>query len=212
MSDKIIMVDVDDTLYSFCNAARKVLATWTGPNEEQFRSAAYGIWTDWRSADDLCGGDFFDVIKVVHEDDSILSQEPFPDCAETLQELDAAGHRLKYVTSRDPKCFDATLQWLRDWEFPVDKRNLICSYDDKIEHTRECQFIIDDRPKTLVSFVYDFDWKYKHGSSNENKRRRGFGLHVTQNLSLTDVPDVYLAPNWALLRRYLAEKGGLLDG
>ena len=212
MSNKIIGIDLDDTLYSFCAAARAELAEWDGPEAEQFRKAAYAIWTDWRSADDLCGGEFMKVIERVHEDDSILSQEPFPDAVDAVRALDEAGHRLLYISSRDPKCWKATYQWLDECGFPVHDRNLICTYDSKIPHLAGAQFIIDDRPKTLVEFVYDFQWKYKHGSESKERQRRGFGLHVTQNLSLTDVPNIYLAPTWALLRHYLADKGDLLDG
>lgn len=205
---EIIGVDVDDTLYSFAQAAREELADWTGPDRERFRSAAYAQWTDWRSADELCDGRFFDVIKKVHSDAVIKRQKPFPGSKKVLKELDEAGHRMRYITSRDGKCKTATADWLFDvCGFP--EGELICSYDDKIPRISDCRYIIDDRPKTLVQFVYDFQYKYKHGS--EHKKRMGFGIHATQNMSLTDVPGIYLAPTWGLLRRYLVEKGELID-
>src|ERR1700752_1373949 len=181
MSNKIIGIDLDDTLYSFCAAARAELAEWDGPEAEQFRKAAYTIWTDWRSADDLCGGGVMKVIERVHEDESILSQEPFPDAVDTVRALDEAGHRLVYISSRDPKCWKATYQWLDEGGVPVPGRDLSCTEGRKTPPLAGVQCIMDDRPKTLVEFVYDFQWKYKHGSESKERQRRGFGLHVTQN-------------------------------
>lgn len=202
--------DVDDTLYSFCDAARRELGDWPGKDRDRARQAAYAIWTDWRSAAELCNGFWLDVIDRVHEDDSILEQEPYPDAVDVLCDIDKAGHEITYISTRAPKTKKATRNWLDDCGFPA-THNLICTLDSKIPHIRECQYIIDDRGKTLVEFVYDFDWKYKHGSKNEEKKRKGFALHGTANMSFTDVPDVYLAPSWALLRPYLKDKGGLLD-
>lgn len=31
--------------------------------------------------------------------------------------------------------------------------------EDKRPHVADCQYLIDDRPKTVVDFVYDFDWE-----------------------------------------------------
>jgi hypothetical protein len=205
----LVAIDVDDTLYDFCAAARRELVNWTGPDTQRAKQAAYALWSDWRLAGELCDGFWLDVIAKVHGDESILRQEPFLDAAEVVTEL-AQRHELLYISTRDPKCHEATSQWLANEGFP--KGDLICTFESKIPHTRDCQFIIDDRPKTLVQFVYDFHWKHKHGSENPDKKRLGFGLHCTSNLSLTDVPDLYLAPTWALLRHYLADKGGLLDG
>jgi hypothetical protein len=204
-----VAIDIDDTLYSFCQAARQELIDWPGEDAQRAKQAAYSIWSDWRSAGELCNGFFDDVIAKVHEDDCILSQEPFKDAVDVLNEICEAGNEITYISTRAPKTYDATAQWLDNCGFPAG--NLICTFESKIPRVRHCQYIIDDRAKTLVEFVYDFDWKYKHGSQNDDMRRLGFGLHVTQNLSLTDVPGVYLAPSWALLRTYLVEKGQLLN-
>jgi hypothetical protein len=89
--------------------------------------------------------------------------------------------------------------------FPLGE--LICTLDDKMPHVDDCQYIIDDRPKTLCDFVYDFNWK----SMNRPWPRKGFGIFGDHNRSLTDVPNIYLAPNWTLLRQYMIDKG-VLDG
>lgn len=203
-----IACDIDDTMYDFCGAARQELAHWEGPDALRARQVAYALWSDWRSPNDLCGGFWLDVIAKVHAPESIVGQEPFPGAVDVLWDLSNAGHELTYISTRDPKAYEPTAQWLGEQGFPSGDLN--CTYDSKIPHIRECQYLIDDRPKTLVEFVYDFHWKHKYGSENEDMKRVGFGLHGMPNLSLTDIPGVYLAPSWALLRTYLVEKGGLL--
>ena len=69
----------------------------------------------------------------------------------------------------------------------------------------DCQYIIDDRPKTLVEFVYDSNWQ-----KETTPARKGFGLFCEYNRALTDVPGIYLAPNWTLLEKYIEEKSDLL--
>jgi len=204
-----IAVDVDDTMYDYCGAARQELANWSGPDAQRARQASYAVWSDWRSPNDICGGNLWmDVIAKVHEDESILRQDPFPGAVDVLHEL-AQQHEILYISTRAPRCHDATAQWIRDLGFP--DGDLVCTFESKIVHTVDCQYIIDDRPKTLVEFVYDFHWKHKYGSYGEDTKRLGFGLLGSPNLALTDVPGVYLAPSWALLRTYLVEKGGLID-
>jgi hypothetical protein len=84
---------------------------------------------------------------------------------------------------------------------------LICTEEDKLPLIVNCKYLIDDRPKTLVQFVYDNNW---YGKMIDE--RKGFGLFYEYNRSLTDVPGIYLAPNWALLEKYIEEKSELLNG
>lgn len=205
-----IGIDIDDTLCSFTDQARSLLANWPDAiYADRARQAAYSPWTQWRMAADLCDGFWQDVIDKCHEPDMIMANQPYPGAVEVIQALHKRGHHLFYISNRHPSRHEPTAAWLEKNGFPMD--TLLCTYDAKLPWIADCQYLIDDRPKTLVEFVYDYNWKNYHGSENQSKARRGFGIMTPANQSFTDVPKVYLAPNWKLLRRYLALKGGLVD-
>ncbi len=207
-------VDVDDTLYSFGQLARQVVceeAARTG--DEQLRAAAYAPWTEWRSPPDHMGLDvWLDIIEKCHTDEMIWSQVPYPGARDTLWNIFNSGHDLVYISNRREDSHGSTSAWLENNDFPNaaftdgDRVSLVCTTGDKTPHVSHCQYLIDDRPKTLVEFVYNYDWKNKWGSTNEEMRRKGFGLHSEYNRALTDVPGVFLAPNWTLLASHLVRK------
>jgi hypothetical protein len=215
-----IAVDIDDTLYSFTQLARQVIAEVASKtDDEKLTHAAYSPWPEWSAPTDLMGLDvWLEIIEMCHTDEMIWNQPPFKGAYEVLWALIDNGHDITYISNRREDSYGATMGWLENHDFPhpgnydtatftprpMDSRvQLICTTGDKKPHIADCQYIIDDRPKTLVEFVYDFDWRVEHPS----EPRRGFALHTQYNGALTDVPGVYLAPNWALVGRYLERKG-----
>lgn len=208
-----IAVDIDDTLYSFAYLARKVM-TKIGFEERdrQMIAAAYAEWPEWRSPVDLLGEErWLEVIHMCHDDDLIIAQKPFEGAAETCRALVEAGHELLYISNRAHERTEATHCWLDINGFTMENTEVMCLMGDKTPHIADCQYFIDDRPKNLVNFVYDFQWQNKYGSQNEEKARRGFGLMTPFNRSLTDCPRIYLAPTWSGLNYYLATKGLLKE-
>jgi hypothetical protein len=123
-----------------------------------------------------------------------------------VNELADAGYRLLYVSNRDPSTTRVTEEWLIDQGFPIDVQEVICTMKDKKELIQNCRYLIDDRPKTLVDFVYDYEWRRPNVPE-----RKAFGLMFEYNRALTDIPNIYLAPTWGGLRYYLEDKG-VLDG
>lgn len=203
-----IAIDVDDTLYSFANAARQVLTRRAFESGDKvLRTAAYIPWEEWRTPPDLIGVDaWLDVIAETHQDNSILMQDAFPGAYETLTAIQDSGHEIIYVSSRDAKCEPATAKWLFYInDFP--QGALTCTSHDKREALRQSQYLVDDRPFTLVNFVTDFNWKNAHGSENQEKARKAFGLVTEFNRNLTDVSDIYLAPTWDGIHDYLVREG-----
>jgi hypothetical protein len=196
-----IAIDIDDTLYSFQQAAREafleVAEDW---GEPAVRNGAYHPWTEWRSMMDSAGpGAGEEVIRRVHHPKAIKTQRPFKNANTVVYALARAGHELLYISNRDADTHDATQEWLDFWGFPPGE--LVCTREDKIPLLRGCQYIIDDRPKTLVQFVYDRNWPYPTG-----KRRLGFALASPVNQNLTDIPGVYLSPTWSGIAHYLRKK------
>ncbi len=163
----MIAVDLDDTVYSFTTLARNVLASRAAnTGDERLTNAAYALWPEWRTPVDLLGLDLWlDVIAECHSDQSILNQIPYPGVKKTLQELVERGHKVIYLSSRNETCEDATVRWLDMHHMP--EGVLTCTGHDKAEYLAECQYVIDDRPSTLVSCYYDCQ---TYSSSYNHKR------------------------------------------
>lgn len=193
-----IGVDIDDSLYSFGSLARNVLADEAArTGDKLLERAAYAEWPEWRSPVDLLGTEeWLRIIALCHDEEMIRVQQPFEGAVQLLTEL-AEEHELVYVSTRDTERYMATKEWLTNNLFPDGE--LVCSGQDKNIYLKDCQYLIDDRPKNLIQFVY----------SDTYLERIGFGLLHSYNRSLTDVPNIYLAPNWTLLRTFM-EKTRLL--
>ncbi len=204
-----IAIDIDDTLYSFTSLARRVMTKIGFETEDkQLIAAAYAAWPEWRSPTDLLGVDrWLEIIDMCHDNDMILAQTPHLGAANTCNALVRAGHKLLYISNRATETEAATGAWLDANGFFTGDAELMCLMGDKTPHIADCQYFIDDRPKNLIQFVYDYDWPNKWGSNREDKKRRAFGLTTEFNRALTDVPRIYLAPTWSGLNYYLQSKG-----
>lgn len=200
-----IAVDIDDTLYSFNNLAREVFVDVAiEKGNKRYQRGAYCAWGEWRSPPDVTDDDvWMEVIERCHSPEMISQQVPFSNASDTLTELAEQGYELRYISNRDPLATSDTKSWIDYYNFPDGE--LICTREDKLPQIRDCMYLIDDRPKTLIQFVYDFHWKHRYGSENKQYERKGFGLYMPYNAALTDVPGIKLAPNWKLLRQYLIE-------
>jgi phosphoglycolate phosphatase-like HAD superfamily hydrolase len=222
----IIAVDVDSTLYDFETPSRDAaIKMWQETGDDAFKEAAYHPWTEWRSPADVLAGDdgiphrWLEVIARVHQDDSILGMVPFPGAVETCQTLMRAGHKLIYITNRAAHTEEATNQWLQKNGFydapfapPSDHATLVVTEGDKRPFIEKAQYLIDDRLKTCVQFVYDYDWQYWNGVRKESggpgvADRIAFVKAYPYNQNATDIPGLILAPTWAAINVYLVKKG-----
>jgi len=172
-----IAVDIDSTLYDFSTLAREgFLRLARERGDDTLKRGAYHPWTEWRSPTDASGVQaFLDVLDYCHDNDVILEQVPFRGSAETCQALASEGHDLLYISNRRVESTEATEQWLKKWDFPLseDEHELKCLMDEKRDHIADCQYIIDDRPRTVIDFVYDFDWETKMREQANRIRRLG---------------------------------------
>lgn len=225
-----IAVDIDDTLYSFTDEAREQLSLMIDepeyePYSEQLQHALYANWNQWRTPFELCGFDadgnslWLAVIDRCHDSDAILRQQPFVGAVEVTNELVEAGHKLVYISNRATETEEATQQWLTAKGFPVGE--LVVTSGDKGPYLRECQYMIDDRVKNVIDFMYDLKWTMKYaqyplGHADDwelpaRHKRQAFVRVTDFNNGLTDVKGLWLAHTWAGLRRYMV-KVGLLEG
>jgi hypothetical protein len=209
----VIAIDIDSTLYDFATPCRQAfldLALEHGDKEEYFKGG-YQSWVEWRSPADVCGIDaFLEALNIVHSPDVIRSQSPYTHSEEVLNDV-SMEHEIFYISNRSVESREATEEWLFEiCDFP--KADVICTMEDKAPYLTQCQYLIDDRCKTLVEFIYDFTWKYTYGAlEGADNQRKAFGLLFEYNRNLTDIPNVYLAPTWAGIRYYL-ERKGILNG
>lgn len=172
-----IAVDIDSTLYDFSTLCREAFIRLAHERDDRsLLRGAYAAWTEWRSPTDACGVQpFLDVLDYCHDNDTILAQTPFSGAVETCQALAAEGHDLLYISNRRVESTAATEEWLKQWKFPLseDEHELLCLMDEKRDHIAECQYIIDDRPRTVVDFIYDYEWETRLRS--EAKRIASLG-------------------------------------
>lgn len=209
-----IAVDIDDTLYSFTGLAREIMADLAVERgDKALERGAYASWDEWRAPVDLLGLDaWLEIIEMSHASDQIVSQPPFQKAAETLWEVAQAGHDLLYISNRAPEAFAPTREWLRRHGFPIHyattfRTRLICTAEAKAPYIADCQYIIDDRPKTLFEFLADSKWKAEH----PDEPRKAFALMAPYNRGMTDIPNLFIAPqqSWSVLRHYLLREGVL---
>ncbi len=204
-----IAIDIDDTLYSFSDVVKDALfRIGIEKDQKDVFSAAYSGMGQWRTPVDVIGIEsWLEAIGIVHHPDVIEAQIPYSGAADTVRALWKNGHSITYVSNRQKSSEKATHNWLKRNGFPLHEDSksieLICSMENKLELVRHCQYIIDDRPKYLVEFVYDADWSHDF----PDDQRRGFGLLTPYNNNLTDISNIYLAPSWAGMNYYLVEKG-----
>lgn len=208
-----IAVDIDSTLYDFETPARDAcLQLWQETGDLKFKEASYHPWTEWRSpADVLADADgsvqrWLDAIALVHDSDAILGMQPFKGAVETCQALVEAGHKLIYISNRATETEFATRQWLANHNFLIDeegpndktigwKTKVVVTTGDKTPFIKDCQFLIDDRLKTCIQFVYDFDWEQIIRIEADRIRTRGpdegTPLYEEYMAALGDTLDVY---------------------
>lgn len=202
----MIAIDIDSTLYPFMTAARKVLFEMAEKEDDQrLRVAAYHSWHQWRDPVDLCGAEaWIKVVNEVHTPSVIRQQTPYQNAVEVVSEL-AATNEIVYISNRNQAVtYEPTFAWLLEQGFP-EAELICCENDSKSSYLKGCQYLIDDRPRTLVEFVHEYAWKMKYG--HDTKQRVGFSLLHQYNESLTDIPGIYLAPSWIGIRHYLKEEG-----
>jgi len=214
-----IAVDIDSTLYDFDTPAREAFTKLAKlHNDPSYLRGAYHPWTEWRSPADACGTEvWLEAIALCHADNIILDQTPFNGAVDTCLALVEEGHELIYISNRTVESGEATHQWLEKWGFPLDRsiaeadewdagHVLKVLTDDKAPFLRDCRYLIDDRPKTAIEFVYDREW-----DAAFDGQRKVFLIAYPYNQALTDIPNLYLAPTWAGINQYLVSKGVLSE-
>lgn len=205
-----VAVDIDETLYSFDSAVRDAFFDMAEDYEDKsILRMAYSNNLEWRNLVDHDKKLAYEAIERVHS--STPKYELFPGAKETLEEIHEVGHTIKYIGTRWEKHQDVTREWLFD-KNDLPAGNVVCAdpTQPKNNSLGECQYLIDDRPKTILDFLYDDEWDFPYGGPQEN-HRKAFALWRPYNQNLTEVKNLYLAPTWRGLRYYLERKGVIYE-
>lgn len=214
------MISIRHCIDDFETPAREAMfKLYKETGDPVYKEGAYHPWTEWRSPADVLGLDrWLKAIALCHEADVIEAQRPFDGASETCRALLEAGHDLLYISNRATESEDATRNWLSaNGFFAEDMRRvredqyvaLVVTMGDKKPYMEDCQYLIDDRLKTCVEFVYDYDWarKVRENYYNPPGERKAFVKAYQYNQAATDIPGLYVAMTWAGLNEYLVGKG-----
>lgn len=195
-----VYCDIDETIYPFSSLARQVWSELAHKRrDDSLLRGAYVAWQDWRSPKDVCGSKTWqEVIDICHSDFMILSRVPYKGAPKVIRRL-SNSHDVVFITNRNQKAKDATAKWLDQWGFQY--KDLICTTDDKQEFMSDGNYLFDDRPKSLIEFVYNFAWQLY-----TQPKRKGFALLTDYNRNLTDVPNIYIAPSWWGIEKQLEKE------
>jgi uncharacterized HAD superfamily protein len=200
-----IAIDIDETLYSFDSAVRDAFFQMAiKADDKSILRLAYSNNHEWRNLVDHDAKLAYEAIEIVHTASN--SYQSFPDAPWVVEEIAEAGHEIIYVGSRKQEHWHTTKEFL-DWNnFP--EGELICAdpSKSKLEYIQDCQYLIDDRPKTILEFLYTdkHEWDFQRPDEGP---RKAFALWRPYNQNLTEVPNLYLAPTWRGLEYYLKRKG-----
>lgn len=199
-SRNIISVDIDDTLTPFNELAKKVAwSKYRETGDQLYKGYVYASLNQWRTPVDILSiEEWLEIVEECHSDENILNNQPIAGSVDIVNEL-AKNNDIYYVSNRAPSTFSPTKYWLEQCGFPMSENTICLDSQPKINFfvNEGVNCVIDDRPKTLVDFVYS------------GEARKGFGLLTEYNTALTDIDDIYLAHDWYGLA-YFFEKEGII--
>lgn len=83
----------------------------------------------------------------------------YPGAVEVLQQLDADGHEIYYITARSAAHGEGTKNWLKKQGFPVRDNHFYCGMKDeekvKIIEDLDLDYYFDDKPEVLETLARD---------------------------------------------------------
>jgi hypothetical protein len=145
-SIKKAIVDIDNTLWHFCDAfyeeLRKINKNFPTPDR----------WTDWDIWQGYCTeGDFYNAVNAVHlkqHDDNYL---PYPEAQDFLISLKENGYHITIASHRSPDYRRQTEKWLNKHGLVHDELHL--SYHKTQLFTEFTDVVVDDSPHVLEKAV-----------------------------------------------------------
>lgn len=171
---KTAVIDIDNTLWQFCDAfygeLRKVNSAF--PTVEQ--------WDTWDFFVPYCTEEqFLAAVDAVHIRQDSDGHQPYPEAKGFLLSLKDQGYRIVIASHRRKEMLGPTERWLRKHELVYDELHL--SFDKTVLFDKAA-VVVDDAPQTLEKAVAQkavgagllFPWNKAYAGN-------GFGLFKDLN-------------------------------
>lgn len=166
---KTAVIDIDNTLWQFCDAFYLELKKLNGRVPPPDQWTAFDFWEPYCTKKE-----FFTAINAIHFDQDNDRYRPYPRAKDFLLSLREQGFHLIIASHRHSESGPPTKRWLARHELPYDELHL--SFDKTVLFDRAA-VVVDDAPHTLQKAVASgargagllFPWNRDFGSN-------GFGL------------------------------------
>jgi len=143
---KKAIVDIDNTLWHFCDAfyeqLRKVNEKFPTPD----RWTHWDLWVGYCSEDD-----FYRAVNAVHEQQDSENYLPYPEAKEFLAALKVRGYHITIASHRSPDYQKQTEKWLEQHGLVYDELHL--SFNKTILIDKSTHIVVDDSPHVLEKAV-----------------------------------------------------------
>jgi hypothetical protein len=143
---KRAIVDIDNTLWHFCDALYDQL------NQINGRFPTPDSWTHWDLWEGYCTkDDFYNAVNAVHDNQHSESFLPYPEAQDFLAGLRANGFHITIASHRSPVYRRQTKEWLNMHGLIHDELHL--SYNKTELFNASTDVVVDDAPQVLKKAV-----------------------------------------------------------
>ena len=178
---KKAIIDIDNTLWQFCDAFYVELAKLNSKFPSPDR------WIDWDIWEGYCSKqDFYRAVNSVHANQDSNKYLPYPEAKDFLASLKQNDYHITIASHRSPDHREPTERWLKKHGLQYDELHL--SFQKTNLFNIFTDVVVDDAPQVLEKAVESgakatgllFPWNMEYTDS-------GFRLYSSLNEILSDI-------------------------
>ena len=144
--NKTAIVDIDNTLWQFCDAffeeLRKINKDFPTPER----------WIDWNIWEGYCTEqEFYRAVYAIHLKQDSDNYQPYPEAKDFLSALKQNGYHITIASHRSPEFMTQTERWLRKHVLLYDAIHLSFHKTNLINS--KTTVVVDDSPSVLEQAV-----------------------------------------------------------
>ncbi|HXW68278.1 MAG TPA: hypothetical protein VEJ88_01615 [Dissulfurispiraceae bacterium] len=144
--NKTAIVDIDNTLWQFCDAFHKELKKIS----ENFPPPKN--WTNWDIWEGYCTEqEFYEAVNAVHLNQDSDKFQPYPEAKGFLSALKQNNYHITIASHRSPEYMSPTTRWLKKHGLVYDDIHL--SYHKTSLFNKGIDVVVDDAPQVLEKAV-----------------------------------------------------------